>query len=323
MVDAVERIVNLALYLAASSEPVRREVIRAEVAGYPADQALAAFLRTCERDKEDLREAGFAIETDEKGAYWLDKASTFTTEIELSEQEAAALRAAGSALADDPAFPFAADLRLALAKLASDLCSPEVAAISQLADEDAKHQGELASRLNAAVTTRKRARFAYTTAAGATGERELEPYGLFVRDGRWYVTGRDTDRGAPRTFALERIRDLKVNTRAAKTPDFDRPADFDVAGFILLPFQYGSDAGTVEARLRFGPSAAWRAEALTLRRGTLETSDDGADWTIPSRDSKKLAAFVIENGPDISLLAPDDAVSELSIGLERVIRAHG
>ena len=55
-----------------------------------------------------------------RARYLLDEAATFTTEVTLSSEESAALRAAAAAFIGDPAFPFSEDLRLAMAKLGSE-----------------------------------------------------------------------------------------------------------------------------------------------------------------------------------------------------------
>ncbi len=35
--------------------------------------------------------------------------------------------------------------------------------------------------------------------------RRLDPYGVVLRFGHWYVVGRDRDRDAPRAFRVDRI----------------------------------------------------------------------------------------------------------------------
>ena len=138
MTDAVERVVNLALFLAAARGPVTAERIRAEVFGYPEDQDDAAFLRMFERDKDDLKRMGFAIDGDAEGNYRLDSSATYASAIELTPAETSALRVAGAALVDDPSFPFSADLRLALAKVSAEVEAGDPAVSARLADEYAR-----------------------------------------------------------------------------------------------------------------------------------------------------------------------------------------
>ena len=300
MSDAVERLVNLAFYLAEAREPVSAERIRVEVAGYASGQDQDAFLRMFERDKDSLRDAGFAIIANDAGSYLIDRAATFAADIELLPEEAAAVRAAGTALLNDPSFPFASDLRLALAKIASAVDGGQVCSAARLADEEPQRQGESVALLADAAERRKRVTFGYINSRGQSAPHAIEPYGLFLHDGRWYAVGRDAAKDETRTYTVARMSDIEVSAARPKSADFERPTDFDVAGFSRLAFQYGPLAEEFEAAIRFVPSAAWRAAALAGDHGALErTPDGGALWRIPARDRARLLRFVVENGPGL------------------------
>lgn len=317
---AAERLINLALYLAGSRTAVTAEDCRANVIGHPADQDDAAFFRMFERDKETLRAAGLPIEVDRDGdieAYRLD-ASAFATPIPLSETERAALSAAGAAMLSDPSFPLAEDLRYALAKVASTAEVPLAA--GRLTDESPEQQGEAAAALTGAITARKRVTFGYTSLAGRGGTREVDPYGLFLREGRWYLVGRDVVRDEARTYALTRMSDLSVNAARPKAPDFERPPYFDITSFVLLPFQYGP--ASTDITLRFAPSAAWRAERLAAGQGSLESQPDGGVlWRVAVADTDRLLRWMVENGPGI--LPVDTALRRrLAKRLRTVVALH-
>ena len=327
MSDAVERLINLALYLADAREPVTAERIRADVFGYPslAEQDDAAFFRMFERDKDQLRTAGFLIEGDERGRYLLDRARTFAAPLALSAEEAAAVRAAGTAMLGDPSFPYREDLRLALAKLATGIDTDAVPAAARLADEDPARQGAVVAELSSAATRGKRARFAYTNSYGATAPHDLEPYGLFLHDGRWYVVGRDVARDETRTYAVARIADLTVDTARPASRDFERPCDFDVRRYVMLPFQYGPAAEEFEAMLSFAPEVAWRGASLTAGQGELTDAADGSgalEWRIRARSRARLMRFVVESGPGIAVTDPADFARDLRSRLEEVATLH-
>ena len=323
MSDAVERLVNLALYLADAGEPVNAARIRSDVFGYPADQDEPAFLRMFERDKKDLRAAGFVIElVDELGRYQLDHAATFASAIELSPAEAAAVRAAGSAMLADPSFPYHEDLRLALTKIATGVDSQASSASARLADEDPERQGVVVAELADASARGKRATFGYTNSYGASAPHTVEPYGLFLHDGRWYLVGRDTSRDEIRTYTVARIADVAVSTARPNTPDFIRPDHFDVRRFVRLPFQYGPAVDEFEVLLRFSPAAAWRAEGLSAGQGSLVPDGDEMVWRVPARSRARLLRFVLENGPGIRIAGPASLQAALREGLAEVIRVH-
>jgi len=328
-VSASERIVNLALYLASAPRPVSAREIAAQVAGYSADQNEAAFGRMFERDKDDLRRAGFVIEvdrSDETERYRFDADATFSGTVELGPVEAVELRAAAAAMLADPSFPYTEDLRLALAKVTAAADGPigSASAIraSLSADEDPAAQGAAVADLTAALASRKRASFAYTGATGRTSLRRVEPWGLFARDGRWYLVAMDPEAQGVRVFAVARIEGLEIERSRPKTPDFEAPADFDVRAWMLMPFQYGPR--THEATLKFTGATARRASALASGQGALtRTADHGVMWRVPVADEALLARWVAVNGPGIDVVAPPSLRDALESGLRKVVALHG
>lgn len=321
--DAVERILNLALHFAHSSSPTTAEEIRRDVAGYPEDQDDAAFARMFERDKDELRRAGLTLVFDEEEqTYSLDTEATFAKTLTLTDGEAAAIRVAGSALLQDPSFPFSADLRLALAKIAAQ-SDPAAAAMSRLADEDADAQGELAGMLARAVEANKVVGFDYTNSAGRSAPHAIEPYGLFLHDGRWYLVGRDPSVDEVRTYAVTRMAAATANAKSPKTPDFERPSGFDVAAFTRLPFQYGPADEEFEAMIRFSAASAWRAASLAAGHGSLEPDGDEVVWRVPVRSSEALMRFVVENGPGLRIMSPATVAGALTAALREVEALHG
>jgi len=322
MSDATERLINLALYLASARGAVTAEKVRAEVDGYPAEQDEAAFIRMFERDKDELRTAGLDIVADAEGHYLLDAARTFASSIQLSASEAATLRVVAAAFSEDPGFPFAEDLRLALAKLATGTVSSDDGPVVRLTEESSADQGATVAELDGAVSARKRAEYDYVNARGEHKHHVVEPYGQFVRDVSWYLVARDTELDEVRVYTAGRISNLKVNTARPKSPDFRLPDGFDVANFIGLPFQYGPDEQ--EAVLAFEPSSAWRAPAFASISGSLEaTGDGGVRWTVKARDLRALRTWAIENGPGISVIEPREAADRAVQELRSVAVRHG
>lgn len=324
MTVAVERLVNLALFLAAAREPVTAEQVRAEVFGYPRGQDDAAFFRMFERDKKDLARMGFSVTGDTEGNYVLDAGRSFTTAMELSPAEAAVARIAATALLDDPSFPFSSDLRLALAKIVAEIGSGAATpSAARLADEDPAAQGRSVGLLSSAAESRKLVTCDYTNSAGITAPHELEPYGLFLHDGRWYLVGRDTRKDEARTYTVSRMGAVHVNSAKPETPDFERPAGFDISRFVRLPFQFGTE-NAFEAELRFDTTVAWRASGLAAGQGTLEVLPDGSvAWRVSASSTPRLLRFVIENGPGIEIAGPGPLRAKLAEGIGKVVALHG
>jgi proteasome accessory factor B len=322
--DPIERIVNLVLYLAAARGAVKAQNVRAEVTGYPEGQDDDAFIRMFERDKDDLRRMGFAIESDEQGNYRIDTARSFASAVELTPAEAATVRVAGAAALSDAGFPFAAELRLALAKLSAETDSRQLPVFARLADEDPERQGETVAALTAAEAGGKRVSFGYTNSLGVSAPHEVEPYGLFLHDGRWYAVGRDTSLDEVRTYTVARMRDVSVDAARPRTRDFERPIDFDVAAYARLPFQYGAEDAQFAAVIEVNSGSAWRIKSLTAGQGDLVPATGGAvTWTVTARSHSRLLRFIIENGPGLRLVGPPEVLARMRADLERTVALHG
>lgn len=321
--ESVERMVNLALYLASSNMPRSAEECRTAGLGYPGDQDDAAFIRMFERDKDALRAAGLVIDVLDDGdtdGYRIDADATYSRPIELSDMERASLRAVATAFADDPGFPFGDALRSATAKLGTSGDNGPLAS-ADLGRSAPSGQGASARAIAEAVQARKTVTFKYTNAAGETRDRSIDPYGVFFRDGSWYLVGRDRDLDAVRTFAITRMDAIDVNPARPRTPDFERPADFDVRQVERLPFQYG--AAPFTARIRFAPETAWRIDRLARGHGQSQVLPDGsAVWAVEAHDARRLAAWIIDEGPGLYAVEPEDVVAEIVSALRKVADIH-
>jgi|SRR5215472_2716552 len=146
--------------------------------------------------------------------------------------------------------------------------------------------------------------FSYV-AAGRTAPqvRNLEPWGVVNRHGRWYVAGHDRDRGEERVFRLDRIEG---------TVSFTGPE-----GTVTVPD--GTDVHkTVRAWDATAPPAIRTAE-LRIRSGTgfglrrRATSDrphpDAPGWDLVSAPFSEIgwyADYIASFGADVVVLEPVD-----------------
>src|SRR5690625_7020096 len=94
-------------------------------------------------------------------------------------------------------------------------------------------------------------RFDYVSSEGTESLREVEPYGLVVWRGRWYLVAWDLHRADWRTFRVDRLRP-RIPLGRRFTP---RELPGEDAGSYLL------------GRAR----ALWRAEAVTLVRAAADS----------------------------------------------------
>ena len=110
--------------------------------------------------------------------------------------------------------------------------------------------------LREAVATRTSVRFQYRDV-----ERTVDPWGLLLRDGFWYLIGLDHGRGEQRTFRIDRIEGA-VETLAGTT--FERPAGFDPRRALPAdPKMIGATEAVPLARVRIDAARAVACGAST------------------------------------------------------------
>ena len=201
-----ERLLSLVVCLLSTRRSLTAAQIREAVPGYP--ESFDAFKRMFERDKEELRELGIPLETDlagpgdEDAGYRIKREAYELPEITLEPDEAAVLGLAARVWHRAELSGAAAG---ALLKLRAAGIDAEETAESGI--EPRVQTGEAAfGRLWEAVRDARPVSFSYR-AAGRSGaqHRDLEPWGVVNRHGRWYVAGFDTARQAVRVFRLSRI----------------------------------------------------------------------------------------------------------------------
>ena len=207
-----ERLLSLVVCLLSTRRYLTAEQIRQAVAGYP--EQSEAFKRMFERDKEELRELGIPLETGslsptdgEDIGYRVERQAYELPELRLEPDEAAVLGLAARVWRSAELAGAAAGALLKLRAAGIDTDEPG-------ADTDVRQgiEPRLATTEPAfgplwqAVRDRRPVTFAYRAAGRSQPQtRELEPWGVVNRHGRWYVAGRDRGRDAVRVFRLSRI----------------------------------------------------------------------------------------------------------------------
>jgi proteasome accessory factor B len=246
MVDRVERLTNLVALLLETKQPLTLIEIAGELAGqYPDKDATrrAAF----ERDKAALREIGVPIETAVlsgqhagASAYWIDRDRYELADLRLEPDEMRALQVAVAATrptaGQDALWKLGVETVDGGVEITASV--PEVAALPVLRD---------------AAARRATVGFEYRGRA-----RHLDPYGLLLRDGFWYVVGHDHEHGEVRTYRVDRIGGDVV---AGERDEFARPEGFDLrAAFPSDPKQLGAEADATAARVRVDAGRAVAVE---------------------------------------------------------------
>lgn len=309
MTDAptrVERVLNLLALMLDTLVPRTREEYVREIAGYPAQPE--ANRRAFERDKEILRGMGVPITMENIGdgtevGYRVRPDDYCLPDLDLSADETAALRVAVSAISlGDQTGGEGALMKLggvgdySSAPIASLPIAPALATLFE------------AFRHRAVV------KFDYR---GET--RELEPWGLSSKRGRWYVVGFDRVRGATRAFRADRIDgDVEVGPGDA----FSVPDNFRADDHIEDRAWMLGDAPAVTARLAVdadhveGVLAALGAEA-SLEPEPTKQGDSVIEVTVTNRPAFR--SFVLSYLEHAEILEPADMRAEIVEWLESVV----
>lgn len=300
----IERLINLIAALLETPRPMTAEDIRGEIAGYDEPATHEAFRRAFERDKESLRAMGIPIEmkpvtadafSEHVEGYYIPKENYYLPELDLEPDEMAALRLAAEAVLGGGEAASAGLMKLSVDGSLSTWSGPRVVWGADVAAE----QPLLAPVYNG-VVARKPLRFVYTTAAGDTADREVEPYGLVHRRGNWYLVGRDTEKDALRAFKLARFESAPVMGEG----QYEVPAGFDAAAYLAgEPFEIG-DADVAGAVVRFPSSLRWWAEQNMPNASTREAEDGALDVDVPVGNPGALVSWVLSIGSGVEVLSP-------------------
>jgi len=218
---------------------------RLKAGRYPNCRKLADELevssKTVQRDIDFMRyRLGLPIEYDQLhfGFYYTEPVSSFPN-VEISEGELVALYVGQKALAQYRGTSFEAPLSTAFRKITDGLrdtisvtWSDLDSAISFRSTGGTVADVHLFEQLSHAVFKQFEVRFAYKK-PGATRyeERYVQPYHLGCVENLWYLFAFDKDREQLRTFALPRIRDVRMS----KTR-FRRPVDFSIGRYLEQSF---------------------------------------------------------------------------------------
>ena len=296
----IERLINLIAALLEARRPMTADDIREQIAGY--DQPnFEAFRRAFERDKEALREMGIPLETvptdpfsDQADGYVIRKEQYYLPDLDLEPDELAAISIAAQAVvgAGDEA-------GTGLLKLSVDdvggLGGGRIAWGADVAAEQ-----PTLGPLFSALLDRKPVALTYTSAAGATTERTVEPYGLVHRRGNWYLVGRDREKGEDRTFKVSRISSVEQLDGG-----YEIPAGFD-AGARVAAEAWETGPEEITATVRFDPPMKWWVEQNLRGHQQRSAGDGGIEVDIPVANAYAFVSWILEFGESVTVLAPEE-----------------
>ncbi|MFT4656733.1 MAG: proteasome accessory factor B [Candidatus Aldehydirespiratoraceae bacterium] len=285
MADRVERLTNLLAVLLETRLPLSlTDISLAMVGQYPHD--VKARRQAFERDKLALREIGVPIEMETRvgdefagqSLYRINRASYELEDLKLEPDEMRALQVAVATVRTDSGVGGDAILKLGGVALGSE--RPVVSTV--LPDRPELPVIRTAVAQRAPVTFRYRGE-----------DRTVEPWGVLLRGGFWYLLGHDHLRNARRTFRVDRI---DGSIEVGESGSFMRPVDFDPrTAFPSDPKQIGHGVeDAVEATVRIAKPRATMAERELGSERVVARNDDGSiDVLVPATNLDAFRSWVI------------------------------
>ncbi len=296
-----ERLLSLVVCLLSARRYLTAGQIRDAVPGYPA--TFDAFKRMFERDKDELRELGIPLETgtnpgtDEEVGYRISRQAYELPEIRLEPDEAAVLGLAARVWRQAELAGAAAGglLKLRAAGIdAEETTQPGIEPRLQTG-------GPAFGPLWQAVRDRRPVTFGYQAPGRATPQRRnLEPWGVVNRHGRWYVAGFDRDRASERVFRLSRI-DGPVSF-TGPPGSVEVPPGTDVRN--LVQATHGAPPAVRTAMLRIRPGTGY---GLRRKASSDQPGQDGWDLVEAAfSDVGWYADYIASFGADVVVIEPVD-----------------
>jgi predicted DNA-binding transcriptional regulator YafY len=311
MTERVERLTNLLALLLETSAPLSLVEIAGELSGqYPEKEA--ARRGAFERDKAALREMGVPIEQEVvvggpyagSTKYWIDRARYELADLHLEPDEMRALQVAVAATRTG-----SSDLgQEAMWKLGSGVIDRDAAVMATMPSLPGLPM------LRDATARRATVRFVYRDV-----ERTVEPYGLLLRDGFWYLVGFDRTRGDRRTFRVDRI-DGRITM--GRGDEFERSPGLDLRTVLPDPKVLGAEGDTQDAIVRVD---ATRAAAVVRELGADRVVDknpnadvdDAVDVRVPCANREAFRSWVLGLLEHAEVRSPSDVRADIVEWLER------
>ncbi|WP_430782856.1 helix-turn-helix transcriptional regulator [Actinoplanes sp. G11-F43] len=159
--------------------------------------------------------------------------------------------------------------------------------------------------LAGAVSDRRPIAFTYTKPDAGPGGRRLDPYGLVFHGGRWFVTGHDHDRGAVRTFRVDRIGAVQVTDGT-----FEVPAGFDPGERVAAGLASGNWRHEISVLLDTDLEQARRRIPATV--ATLTRTPSGVRLTARAERLDGMAQMLAGLGWDFTVETPDALRDEIA-----------
>jgi len=308
-----ERLVNLTIALLATRRYLTKAEIFRTVEGY--EGTTESKERMFERDKDDLRGLGIAIELgsfdplfEDEAGYRITQANYQLALGELDGLDIGILSLAASAWSGAV---LEKSSESALLKIQSIGVTPTSDGLTSLTPRLILTDPNF-SKVTDAIVRRAEIDFGYVSNSLDVEVRKVQPFALYGRTGIWYLTGLDCERGENRTFRLDRIHgDVLVSKKGGR---FEAPTSSTHPSFTLA-------LDNVErAQMKIRKNRGHQLRALAT------DTELGEEWDViglPILDQSALLSLILWHGDDVEVLSPADLRSSIVSVLKEIVATHG
>lgn len=325
-----ERLLNLFTFLLNSREPRSANDIKEQVPHYGESRSEVSFRRILGRDVQTLRGVGVPVEVDAEGGYRVLPRAYHLPLLDLSEEELGGLVLAYR-IVSDLAPPLREGAESALRKLAFGNWDDLRVAEQRQGDLDFEVlrarpglSGEAFESILEAVLKRRTLRIRYRArTSGRASVRDVDPYGLAIHEGQWYLVGFCHLRKEVRTFKGIRMQRVEISPFSRQCDNFPVPEGFDLREHLGIP-RWRRSKGTppFEAEVRFDEEVWWWVRDNWVDFGSMEEDRGGGRLRTQVRDAEALIGTVLEFGGHAEVKEPEFLRQQLCTALERIVSMH-
>ena len=285
--------------------------------------------KTIQRDIDFMRDRlGLPIEYDPLrfGFFYTEEVSSFPN-IEVSEGEIAALFVAQKALAQYKGTPFERPLRSAFRKLADGLKERVSFSWSNMEEAISFHSAgasvadlALFETVSQAVVRSIELELEYRKLKSSGYEwRRVRPLHIACLENQWYLFADDLERKQLRTFALPRMRNVRLTESR-----FRRPSNFSIAKVLSGSFGVFEGGRKHRIRLKFDAFAARLVSERTWHESQkLRAAKDGsATLELELGGLEEIERWVLSWGSHVRVLQPRDLAERVQAEAGAVVRMY-
>lgn len=177
---------------------------------------------------------------------------------------------------------------------------------------DAETPGQQLSPLLDALEQQRSVSICYTSYQQAPVVRQVDPYGLLFRSGRWYMSGYCHLRQELRTFRLDRLQQIELLQQR-----FNRPANFDTAEHFTRSL-YGMP-GNLDVQVMLHTDKHTAAQAMGETASMLKPQAGGLLLSTRTDSCYCLAQWLSQLPFDFSIIEPPELKLALKQQAERLM----